>query len=141
MALTERQVALIRESFRTLRDDPRPKSIEFYETFFRFAPELREMFREDDLGGQGMRFMGTLAVIVDNLDNPDAIADRFASLGRGHKAMGVTARHFVPMGKALFETLNQELGDAFSDETRAAWEVAYAEVSAKIVAMGDIPKE
>ena len=56
MALTDRQLALIRSSFDALRDDLQPKSIEFYDALFQFAPGLRPMFRED-LAGQGMKFM------------------------------------------------------------------------------------
>ena len=100
MSLTDKQLVLIRESFDALQDDIEPKSIQFYQALFRRAPHLKPMFRED-LAGQGMRFMSTLRVIVDNLHNPDAMAQRYADLGVGHRAMGVTAADFTPMGEAL----------------------------------------
>ena len=140
MSLTERQMALVRTSFQALRDDQQPRFTEFYEALFRHAPELRPMFREEDLGGQGMRFMTTLSVIVDNLHHPEALEERYADLGRGHRALGVKAEHFEPMGKALIDTLAASLGPKFNDETREAWEVAYAEVAGAIIGKGDIPK-
>lgn len=139
MPLSDRQLELIRSSFAALRDDPAPKSIEFYEALFRHAPELRELFR-DDLTNQGMRFMSTLGAIVDNLHNPGAMASRYADLGAGHRALGVTARDFEPMGKALIETLESTLGARFTDEMRAAWETAYAEFSREIIERGGIPE-
>jgi len=139
MALTDRQIALIRESFTALRDDPKPKSLDFYEAFFARAPELREMFRTDDLAGQGMRFMSTLGMIVDNLEHPGALAERFADLGNAHRAMGVKADHFAPMGAALNDTMAQTLGDGFTQEAREAWEAAFAQVSQEIIDRGGIP--
>ena len=124
MTLTDRQLALIRTSFKALRDNPEPRSIEFYDHFFRHAPHLRDMFRDDDIGGQGMRFMSTLAVIIDNLENPEKIADRYADLGQSHRAMGVRAEFFEPMGEALIDTLAESLGEKFDDETRNAWRSA-----------------
>ena len=138
MSLTDRQLALIRTSFKALRDDPKPRSLEFYDHFFRHAPALREMFRDDDIGGQGMRFMSTLAVIVDNLDNPDKISERFADLGQSHRAMGVKAQHFEPMGEALIDTLAEALGAKFTNETRKAWRTAYADFTKQIIQLGDI---
>ena len=139
MALSEQQLALIRTSFKTLRDDPQPRSIEFYEALFRHAPNLRGMFRED-LAGQGMRFMSTLSAIVDNLHSPGAMAERYADLGVGHRALGVTAADFAPMGQALMDTLAAQLGARFTEDTRAAWETAYAAFSQEIIDRGGIPE-
>jgi len=139
MPLSERQMTLIRDSFDMLRDDIEPRSIQFYDALFEHAPHLRDMFRED-IAGQGMRFMSTLRVIIDNLHNPDAMADRYSDLGEGHKAMGVKAVDFEPMGRALIETLANALGDDFTPETRAAWQAAYTEFSAEIIKRGDIPQ-
>ncbi|WP_371224929.1 globin domain-containing protein [Roseovarius sp. 2305UL8-3] len=140
MSLSQTQLDLIRSSFTALRDDPEPKSLAFYENLFRRAPYLKPMFRED-LGGQGMRFMATLGAIVDNLHRPEAMADRYTDLGVGHRAIGVTARDFEPMGKALLDTLEEALGDEFTPEKREAWSLAFAEFSRDIIEKGEIPPE
>lgn len=139
MALSDRQLDLIRQSFTTLRDDVEPQSLTFYTKLFEHAPELKEMFRED-LANQGMKFMLTLRVIVDNLHNPAAMATRYTDLGEGHRAMGIKAADFEPMGKALIDTMAEAMGDDFTDEMRVAWEVAYAEFSQDIIDRGRIPK-
>ena len=140
MALSDEQLALIRTSFKALRDDPQPRSIAFYEALFQHAPNLRDMFRED-LAGQGMRFMSTLAAIVDNLHTPGAMADRYTDLGNGHRALGVRAGDFAPMGQALMDTLEATLSARFTDDTRAAWEAVYAEFSREIIERGGIPAD
>ena len=140
MPLTDRQLDLIQDSFHALRDDPRPKSIAFYDALFERAPDLRAMFRDEDLGGQGMRFMSTLAAIVDNLHDPTAMERRYTDLGMSHKAMGVTAQNFKPMGEALLDTLANTLGEDFTPEMRDAWTRAYAEFSREIIDKGSIPQ-
>lgn len=137
MTVTARQAELIRESFETLRQRLEPASMSFYEALFRRAPDLRAMFR-DDLAGQGMRFMTTLGTIIGNIEDPEALGDRFAELGRGHALMGVRAAHFAPMGEALMETLREEMGADFPPELEAAWRAAYDELAARIVRRGQI---
>lgn len=137
MTVTTRQAELIRESFETLRQRLEPASMSFYEALFRRAPDLRSMFR-DDLAGQGMRFMTTLGTIIGNIEDPEALGDRFAELGRGHALMGVRAAHFAPMGEALMETLREEMGADFTPELEAAWRAAYDELAARIVRRGQI---
>lgn len=138
MTVTEKQLDLIRQSFAVLREDLEPKSVYFYGALFKYAPELKSMFREDDMAGQGMRFMSTLSAIVDNLHDPAALVQRYEDLGRSHAAMGVKASYFGPMGKALVDTLRQTLGDRFTPEMEEAWETAYADLSHEIVKLGHI---
>lgn len=138
MPLTDQQLALVRTSFEALRNDPVRKSDEFYGALFAAAPGLRGLFR-DDVSNQGMRFMSTLAVIVDNLHDPTALDERYANLGRGHAAMGVRAGDFEPMKTALINTLAKALGQRFDLETRIAWETAYDDFSSAIIRKGRIP--
>lgn len=137
MSLSKRQVAMIRESFHRLRERLEPASVYFYEALFRLDPSLRTMFR-DDLAGQGMKFMTTLGIVIENLDHPEALGERFAELGRGHALIGVKAAHFAPMGEALIETLRNELGGEFTPELEEAWRAAYAELSERVIRRGGI---
>ena len=90
MPLSDQQLDLIRRSFDTLREQMLPASTFFYDELFRRAPELRQLFR-DDLEGQGMKFMSTLAVIVDNLHHVETLAPHYQELGKLHRHLGVTA--------------------------------------------------
>jgi nitric oxide dioxygenase len=139
MAIDPRQIELIRESFEWLARNPERRSLEFYKAFFARAPELKPMFRED-LEGQGMRFLSTLSAIVAHLDRPDEMAERLTDLGQSHRAMGVKAADFDPMGRALLDTLEGTMGDSFTPDMRVAWEAGFAAISATLVEKGQIPK-
>lgn len=139
MTLDDKQIELIRESFDWLKQNPERRSMEFYKAFFSRAPKLKTMFRED-LEGQGMRFLSTLSAIVVYLDRPDEMSGRLADLGQSHRAMGVKAADFEPMGQALIDTLERAMEGNFTPEMRTAWEAGFDTISDSLMQGGGIPK-
>ena len=133
MAIDPARLDLVRDSFRRIRGNLQPPSAMFYDALFQHAPGLRGLFR-DDLEGQGMRFMTTLAVIVDDLDRPEALERQLSAIGQSHAALGVRPAHFAPMEEALIDTLRAQLGDRLDADTAAAWRDAYGEVARRILA-------
>ena len=133
MTLTTAQIELIRDSFHRLQPDAEVAEM-FYDRLFEIAPELRSMFRSD-MTGQGMRFMSTLAVIVENLDNPQALHPYLERLAEGHAAYGVKAEHFQPMGQALIQTMQETMGEAFPEGADAAWAAAYDHLAREMIAL------
>jgi nitric oxide dioxygenase len=89
MNLTSAQIGLIRDSFHLLEPDAEIAE-KFYDRLFEIAPELRALFRSD-MTGQGMRFMRTLRVIVQDLDDPEALHDM--------RPMGSSPSTFTQWGK------------------------------------------
>ena len=133
MSVTAAEAEMLRASFHDLRKNMAPASVAFYEALFAKAPELRKMFR-DDIAGQGMRFMTTLGAILTGIEHSGSDDARIATLGQGHRLMGVKPEHFAPMGAALIETLQGELGNAFTPELKTAWEKAYSQIAESIIA-------
>ncbi len=134
MTRTTAQIALIRDSFHRLQPDVHAASELFYDRLFEIAPELRGMFRSD-MAGQGMRFMSTLGVIVQHLDDPPALRPYLEWLAQGHAAFGVKPEHFHPMGQALIQTMRETMGERFPEGADAAWEAAYDLLARKMVAL------
>lgn len=141
MTISMHDLRLIRDSFASLQGDLGPKSIFFYERLFHHAPELRRLFRVDDIGGQGMKFMSTLRVIVENLHDPGALEDRFSELGRAHAMIGEKAGDFDPMRAALIDTLREAMGEEFNSRIEMAWSRAFDEIASAIIESGRISKD
>lgn len=133
MALADEDIRLVRESLPLIEDRLGPASLLFYTNLFTIAPDLRRLFR-DDLPGQGMRFMSTLATIAEVLDDPVAREERIRPLARVHAALGTEPAHFVPMGSALLVTLGETLGPAFTPRLQEAWRAAYEAIAAEMIA-------
>ena len=82
MSITSEELRMVQASLDRLRENFDAHSTYFYDALFRHAPQLRQMFR-DDLTGQGMKFMTTLDVIVQKLDDEDQIAEQYTGLAFG----------------------------------------------------------
>lgn len=132
MKLSQAEIVLLRESFNLLQRDEQTASERFYERLFEIAPELRPMFPAD-MSEQGMKFMSTLGVILDHLEQPLGLDAYLDNLAKGHRAYGVKPEHFAPMGQALIDTMREALGDEFPDGADAAWRRAYDELARDMI--------
>lgn len=104
----------------------------FYERLFELKPEYRALF-PPDLTRQKEKLLKMLAFIVDALDYADSSwsetvapeRDLFlvvVELGRRHTELYQVADDaYHPVGEALIWALDRELGEAFTEEVRAAW--------------------
>lgn len=123
--MTPQERTLVQESFAAVRPISDQAAAMFYDRLFTIAPEVKPLFK-GDMSEQGKKLMQMLAVAVNGLSNLEAILPAVQELGRKHVDYGVTAAHYQPVGEALLWTLEQGLGDAFTAETKAAWEKTYA---------------
>ncbi len=118
------QIALVRANFALVAPVSREAAAMFYARLFEIAPPLRALFR-GDMEEQGAKLMAMLATAVANLDRLDEIVPAVRALGARHATYGVQEADYGPVAEALLWTLGQALGEAFTEEARAAWVAAY----------------
>ncbi|KIC39238.1 globin domain-containing protein [Leisingera sp. ANG-M7] len=135
--MTDDELKQLQQSYSKLKEETGKSPSYFYDSLFRHAPELRQLFRED-LEGQGMKFMTTLGVIVARLNDESAVAPQFQQLGKTHASLGVRTEHFAPMEEALIDTLRHALGKEMTLELEALWRTAFKEISLKMIERGGI---
>ena len=118
------QIALIRGSWQ-LVVPMQDKAVEmFYARLFEIDPALRSMFL-GDMDDQRRKVAVMLNLIVNKLDKPDELFPAAAALARRHVGYGVKGEHYDTVGAALLWTLATGLGQAFTDDVKAAWIAAY----------------
>ena len=122
------QIRRIRTSFARLLPIAEPAAALFYGNLFEADPSLRPMFK-GDMAQQGAKLMQMIGGAVGLLDRPQLLAPVLANLGRRHGGYGVRPEHYASVGAALMKTLEQSLGDAFDDATRADWGAMYQLIS------------
>lgn len=127
MHLTESEIAIIRESYERMRPEVERVAGEFYADLFRRDPRIRALFREN-LEEQGMRFMGAIRLIVDNLDNPEEMDAQIRLLAEGHAAMQIRPEMYHTMQEALLDTFRYALGAKFTDPVHLAWRSAFSQI-------------
>lgn len=106
----------------------------FYGRLFELEPEYRAMFK-NDMTEQGKKLMKTINIAVEALNDVEPLVPTLKQMGADHAGYGVKDRDYNVVGAALLWTLEQGLGDAFTDEVRNAWGAVY-ELLASVMKQG-----
>ena len=122
--MNSEQINLVQASFQQVRPIAPAAADLFYGRLFELDPSLRPMFKKD-LDGQGRLLMTMLGSAVNGLTKLDVIVPVIRDLGNRHAGYGVRDEHYATVGGALLWTLEQGLGEAFTDDVREAWTCAY----------------
>lgn len=130
--MTPQDIDRIKTSFHTILPIRELAASVFYTRLFELDPAIRPLFRTD-LKQQGAKLMAALAMVVESLDHFDRIVDEVRSLGARHVSYGVRPHHYDVVGEALVWMLAKMLGDGFDADCRAAWQRAYAALSAEMM--------
>ena len=131
--MTPTQIELIRASWTEVEPIADTAAGLFYRRLFELDPALERLFRRTDMAAQRKVLMQTLTVVVKSLDRLDQIVPAVQALGRRHAGYGVREEHYATVGAALLWTLEQGLGDGFTDPVRAAWTEAYGTLATVMI--------
>ncbi len=96
----------------------------FYDKLFELDPALKPLFKTD-ITAQGKKLMQMITTAVKGLDRLEQIVPAVQQLGERHVDYGVKDEDYDTVAKALLHALGQGLGDAFTEEVKAAWVTVY----------------
>jgi nitric oxide dioxygenase len=100
----------------------------FYGRLFEIAPAVKPLFR-GDMKAQEKRLMEMLTVVINGLDNLQAVLPEVSALAKRHVEYGVKATDYAPVGEALLWTLERGLGEHWTPDVAVAWTAAYTALS------------
>lgn len=126
---TEREIELVRTTWEPVSQDPAGAAAIFYGRLFEAAPSVKPLFT-GDIKIQGEKLMKMIGVAVQNMHKVETIVPALESLGAQHLDFGAEPEHYPVVGEVLLGTLATALGDAFTDEVKAAWAKTYGAVAA-----------
>jgi nitric oxide dioxygenase len=135
VAMTPEQIAIVQTGFRKVAAIRDTAAHLFYERLFELDPGLRHLFH-GDMEQQGQKLMMALSLVVRGLNDLERILPMVRELGRRHAGYGVDPRHYETVGAALIWTLEQGLGDDFTDDALQAWAAAYDLLSSTMIEAG-----
>jgi hemoglobin-like flavoprotein len=131
--MTPRQIDLIRTSWSAVQPISETAAGLFYDRLFELDPAINRLFGKTDMRAQRAVLMQTFALLVSTLDDFDTVVPVLEALGRVHTRFGVRRQHYDSVEAALLWALDRGLGDAFDDETAAAWAEAYGAVASVMI--------
>ena len=122
--MTPKQIQLVQKTWKLVEPNAEQVAELFYGRLFHLEPSYRKLFKTNQKE-QGKKLMQMIAVAVNGLPKLDTIVPAVEDLGRRHLDYNVTAEMYDTVGEALLWTLEQGLGDAYTDEVREAWTATY----------------
>ena len=122
-------IQLLETSFDRIKHRAVEFSASFYSKLFALHPELKPLFRNMDRAAQEKKLVASLAIIVENLRNPEQLTLALKSLGAYHHEVGTMREHYPFVGQALLDTFAQYLGNNWNSKTEQAWLDAYNLIS------------
>ncbi|KAA5539694.1 hemin receptor [Roseiconus nitratireducens] len=126
--MTPEQINLVQSSWNQVKPISEQAAELFYGRLFELDPSLRPLFK-GDMKEQGKKLMATLNLAVMSLTKLDEILPAVQELGRRHVKYGVPDESYKTVGEALLWTLQQGLGEGFTDEVKEAWTITYVTLS------------
>jgi len=123
------QTALVQATWQRVVPIADAAARSFYDRLFEIDPQLRLLFSSVDLDAQRRKLIQALALVVGSLEHINDVIPSLEALGRRHAGYGVTDAHYDTVRAALISTLQQGLGDVWTEEVKAAWVQAYSLVS------------
>lgn len=126
--MTPEQKQLVIQSWESVLPIKETAAELFYNRLFEIAPEVKPYFK-GDMKAQGEKLMTMLNTAVKGLENIEALIPALQNLGKKHVQYGVKNEDYDKVGEAFLWTLQQGLGESFTDEVREAWVVTYTTVA------------
>jgi|SRR5579863_7894481 len=123
------QIALLEKSFQLIAPQGEAFVIAFYEHLFTQYPQTRDFFASTSMKEQHKKLLGALALVIQSLRKPEALASTLKSLGQRHVNYGVRPEHYPIVGIILLSTFAEFLGDDWTTEYHNAWTEAYGVIT------------
>lgn len=122
--MTPKQVDLVQSTWKKVVPIADEAAALFYGRLFELDPSVIPLFTTPQ-AEQGKKLMQTISVAVAGLTKLDTIVPTVQELGRRHLDYKVAEQHYDTVGEALLWTLEQGLGEEFTDEVKEAWAETY----------------
>jgi hemoglobin-like flavoprotein len=122
--MTPEQIEMVSSTWKQVVPISEKAAELFYGKLFELDPDLKPMFK-GDMTEQGRKLMSMINTAVNNISNVEKIIPALQDLGKRHVDYGVTDDHYGTVAAALLWTLEQGLGEAFTEEVKQAWTETY----------------
>ena len=132
---------LLKASFALLQDRKTSFTDYFYTTLFADYPMVKPLFAHTDMEEQPKKLFASLVLVINNLTNPEVLADALKGLGTRHIQYGVLPEHYPMVGSTLLKSMAATLADRWTVEVAEAWTEAYAAIAESMLEGTDYPPE
>lgn len=131
VSLEPSDIQLVRQTFAMVYCVSTTASQLLFARLFELDPSLRAHF-DDNLHSHRVKFMASLRVLLDALDNPQALRSLLQRLATIHAEYEIQPEQYDALEEAFLWMLHRTLGRSFTPEVQKAWRNTYALLAAQI---------
>jgi hemoglobin-like flavoprotein len=124
---------ILRSSFELVIDRRPDLTLRFYEILFVKYPQLQPLFSRDRTA-QSKMLAGAISAVLDHLEDAPWLTSTLGQLGAKHVAYGVTNDMYDMVGDALLATLAEVAAEAWTDQVRDQWTMAFGAIASMMQA-------
>jgi hemoglobin-like flavoprotein len=132
-AMTPEEINRVKTSWAKLEPVADKAAALFYGRLFELHPEVKAYFK-GDMEEQGRKLMAMISLAVNSLENLEPLLPAIRESGKRHAEYGVQDADYDKVAGALLWTLEQGLGDDFTDEVKQAWVATYSALAGEMMA-------
>ena len=118
----------LRKVFERLQPNADEVLARFYERLFERRPDFRSLFAETDWPRQRRMLLQALVLAVETQEEPDEVRTTLRAFGRRHDPFHLSPEDYAEFGEVLRDTLRDNTGACWSEETEVTWKKAYADL-------------
>lgn len=122
--MTPEQLELVGRSAERIEASAERFSDSFYTRLFEIDPMARSLF-PDDMSAQRSKLTDEVVFLAEVASDLEGFVARAKELGARHRGYGVRVHDYASVKVALIHALAAALGEAWSDQTEAAWTKLY----------------
>ena len=119
------KIKLIENSFEKIVKNKEVFINSFYDDLFKLAPEVEHLFEKTSKERQGEKLYNALVILVENINDPEALKDILQPLGQDHLNYGTQLAHYPVVGECLINSLKKFNKEEWSDDTESVWLETY----------------
>ena len=137
--LTERQKTLIVESFTQFEPIVEYSAKVFFDRLAEVDPGLGAQLSGDS-NVHSDKLATVLQIAVISVRNLDALVPMLRLLGSEYRSYGARPEYYETFGDVLLWTLEQGLGEAYTEEINEAWATLYGIIAEMMMHSGRVEK-
>ncbi len=122
--MSQMNVRTLRDSFELARPHALKIVNRFYEILWTDYPIAQTLFVSTDMVKQKHALVGSLAYIVDHLEDGPLLTKYLENMGERHVRYGVEDPHYDMVGNSLLKTFSEAFGEAWTRDLAEQWAMA-----------------
>ena len=123
-SLEDIDIDSLKAGFDLVKENLEEVTGEFYKELFSRFPSVKPLFEHVEVPKQKKKLAASLRLVMNTLDDPDALVGALKDMGKRHQGYGATEDLYAPVAETLLDVFKITGGENWTNEMSRAWDTA-----------------